>query len=958
MHKILRSFSARLFILATALTLGFSAIPAPVSAAIVSGTLVKSPSFSAVYYVGSDGKRYVFSNSKVYFTWYQNFTTVQTITDTELASLRIGGNVTYRPGVKMIKIQSDPKVYAVARGGVLRHISSEAVAAAYYGPSWNQFIDDVDVTDFVNYRMGVTITSVGDFSPTIETNQATSINVDRGLLAVDPAPNTPQTPTPTPNPAGQLIFRLNTQTPATASVARGATGVRVLTFDVRHDGTSATTIESISVRRFGTGPATDISRVALYNVDTRVSSSFVWNSSDRVTISGLNLAISPGQTHVLTLVADFSTNATQTQTHIFEISSMIAGGQQVSGSPIQGNIFTISANLANTLTVTAVSAASGLVRGSADQTFGIFRLTAGDSESVRINRILLQVATNNTSLSNVKLYNGNTLLSTVTTLDSAGRANFALSNPIVDILANNSIDLTVKATIATGASASVYKVYLGQDSDIFGTGVLTSNSVRVDRNQFDNSSDNGSDAVWANVSGPAPAPTIALAVASTSNAARSGAYGGATYVVLNFTIANSGTNTATINSLSVRRVGASGANADFTGMYVMCGGSNAFTMSAFASGTDLSTSTPVNALSILSNTSATCAFYARVAQGATVGNQSAFEVSSVQSGSTLATGVPARGGVFTVLAPAPTANFTVVQGLPIASANVYRGQTVVPVLNFSIYNADVSPLTLDTIIANRMTGADVDVSGMYLYDGATRISPSTTLSGGYANFGGLTLTIPSRWSKTLTLYMDVSNSAVVGDALRFQVTYVASGTSQPTSGLPVQGNTFTVIAGQATAPTITASVANVQIGALRGGSQQTIAVFNLAAGNTENLNLNRLALTFSGINALTQLSQFSLYNGNTWIMSVRDADSSSWITFPLSDFNASIPLLSGTTTTMSLKVDVNANVSLGSVVATYVSQDADLVALGATTGARATVTRSAFDNSSGSGTTSSRATIQ
>ena len=193
MHSILKSLSFKLAIIMAATLPFLHGVPA--SAAITTGTLVKSPSFSAVYYVGADSKRYVFFNAKVYASWYQNFTTVQTVTDSELASLRLGGNVTYRPGVRMIKIQSDPKVYAVARNGTLRYISSETVAAALYGPTWNQFIDDVDVTEFVNYRIGLPVNVPGDFNAVLETAQAVSINVDKGLLAGDPASGPAPVPT-------------------------------------------------------------------------------------------------------------------------------------------------------------------------------------------------------------------------------------------------------------------------------------------------------------------------------------------------------------------------------------------------------------------------------------------------------------------------------------------------------------------------------------------------------------------------------------------------------------------------------------------------------------------------------------------------------------------------------------------------------------------------------------------
>jgi hypothetical protein len=117
------------------------------------GSLIKG-SFPAVYYCGADGKRYVFTTSRVYFTWYPDFLTVKTISDEDLAKISLGGNVTYRPGVKMVKAQTSPKVYTVSRGGLLRWISSEEVAKRLYGDDWNKNIDYIPDAFWTNYQFG------------------------------------------------------------------------------------------------------------------------------------------------------------------------------------------------------------------------------------------------------------------------------------------------------------------------------------------------------------------------------------------------------------------------------------------------------------------------------------------------------------------------------------------------------------------------------------------------------------------------------------------------------------------------------------------------------------------------------------------------------------------------------------------------------------------------------------
>lgn len=130
----------------------------------------------AVYYIGADGKRHAYQNSKVFFTWYENFDAVETVTPEKLASFPLGKNVTYRPGVRMVKFQTVDKVYAVAQDGVLRWVSTESMAKTLYGDDWNTKIDDIPDAFFVDYRYGSDITPAVDYSPALESSQAATFD--------------------------------------------------------------------------------------------------------------------------------------------------------------------------------------------------------------------------------------------------------------------------------------------------------------------------------------------------------------------------------------------------------------------------------------------------------------------------------------------------------------------------------------------------------------------------------------------------------------------------------------------------------------------------------------------------------------------------------------------------------------------------------------------------------------
>lgn len=119
----------------------------------------KTQEDEVVYYYDKDWFRRPFPNRKVYLSWYKDFSGVKELTKEQMAEIRLGGNIVYRPGTRLVKVPSIPKVYAVEPGGVLRWMETEAVAKALYGNDWAKRVDDVPESFFVNYREGAPLTT-------------------------------------------------------------------------------------------------------------------------------------------------------------------------------------------------------------------------------------------------------------------------------------------------------------------------------------------------------------------------------------------------------------------------------------------------------------------------------------------------------------------------------------------------------------------------------------------------------------------------------------------------------------------------------------------------------------------------------------------------------------------------------------------------------------------------------
>ncbi len=145
------------------------------------GKVIKGKNISTLYYVGDNGKRYVFPNAKIYFSWFGNFNEVVEVEQEELYDYPLGGNVRYKPGVVLVKIQTNPKVYAVGNNGKLRWVKTEKLAKHLYGSNWNLLIDDVPDSFFTNYEIDDPIDEESDFDPEEEEEENPTINHNLGF---------------------------------------------------------------------------------------------------------------------------------------------------------------------------------------------------------------------------------------------------------------------------------------------------------------------------------------------------------------------------------------------------------------------------------------------------------------------------------------------------------------------------------------------------------------------------------------------------------------------------------------------------------------------------------------------------------------------------------------------------------------------------------------------------------
>src|SRR3989344_310666 len=242
---------------------------------------------AAVYYIGSDGKKYVYPDAKTYMTWYTNFDDVVRVSVTELDLYPDGGAVTYRAGTKLVKHENTAKTYALSSGGMLHWIPDEATAKSLYGNDWAKRIQDVipgyfsssytASTDLSNKYPDGTLVSMGSNRYYLEDGKkrpfasadAFEANnlMEANLIAVTDLSAYPDGSSITGEEiaisgfkpvaggggggTGTLSVSLASDTPASVIVVGGAARVPITKVNFTNNGSSDVTVDQVIVERQG-----------------------------------------------------------------------------------------------------------------------------------------------------------------------------------------------------------------------------------------------------------------------------------------------------------------------------------------------------------------------------------------------------------------------------------------------------------------------------------------------------------------------------------------------------------------------------------------------------------------------------------------------------------------------------------------------------------------------------------
>lgn len=161
---------------------------------IRTGDVLTSAGLESNYYVSTEMKRLVFPNQATMQTWYPVVEfDIKNIDRKKLESYPLSGNVTVRPGMRILTFQSDPTYYVVSHGGVLRQ-ASPSILKKLYGEHWNNRVDTLEEYYRTNYTVSDPLRSSNEYSPIDEYNSSPTISVDRGVFTPLKSLKTPSMP--------------------------------------------------------------------------------------------------------------------------------------------------------------------------------------------------------------------------------------------------------------------------------------------------------------------------------------------------------------------------------------------------------------------------------------------------------------------------------------------------------------------------------------------------------------------------------------------------------------------------------------------------------------------------------------------------------------------------------------------------------------------------------------------
>lgn len=497
--NLVKKFSIFALMIATVFSMSGGVLSVKAAGNYAAGSLLAQSGVSgaAVYYIGSDGMKYVFPDVKTYNSWYENFDNVVRVSVAELDMYADGGAVSVRPGTKLITHENTAKIYAIEPGGVARWIPTAEVAEALYGANWGSRVMDVIPGFFSS-----SYTAGSDLSNTLPTGtiameqggstyyyisngtkrpfssmdafEANNFNLDNVLVTSLSSYSAGTSITGEEIAlsgymaaeggnevvSGNLTVSLAANTPASTTLVKGQALADLAHFNFSASNAGSVTVRTLKVKRVGVSEDADLTSIYLYDGSNRLTDN-VSVSNNYATFndaSGL-FTIPAGTTKTISVKANIYSSANAGSTVALEVEAagdVTSNSSSVGGSfPVMGNTHTIAtATLAGVaLAGTTYPTASTVDAGETEYTVWKNSVSVTQrSASLEYLRLRNVGSIANNDLQNLKLFvDGVQAGTSQATLDSDGYVTFDLTGSPVTLTTGTRV-IEVRADIVGGSS--------------------------------------------------------------------------------------------------------------------------------------------------------------------------------------------------------------------------------------------------------------------------------------------------------------------------------------------------------------------------------------------------------------------------------------------------------------------------------------------------------------------------
>ena len=233
--------------------------------------------------------------------------------------------------------------------------------------------------------------------------------------------------------------------------------------------------------------------------------------------------------------------------------------------------------------------------------------------------------------------------------------------------------------------------------------------------------------------------------------------------------------------------------------------------------------------------------------------------------------------------------------------------------------------------------ADFVSSGLYLYDGATRLTSGRSLNSTTHEISFLNLALAVDGTKTLSLVADIATSSVAtAGAYHYFTLVLAAGDPTPTGTLT--SNVLTI--GSAAVGTVTATSGAAPSNPKVGEKSALVAEFKLAANSTEDITISRISLTEGGSITNANLTNLVLKQGGATVATASAIGDKDLATLVLT---TPFLLEKGQERTFMLYADISGSTRTSDTIVFYFDSKSDVIATGKTYGYSVTVDISAMD---------------